>query len=33
VPVDHDTFMEAEFFRTLVLHLIEAAIDELASPP
>lgn len=30
VPVDHETFMEAEFFRTLVLHQIEAAIDELA---
>jgi len=31
VSVDHDTFMEAEFFRTLVLHQIEAAINELAS--
>ena len=31
VPVDHDTFMEAEFFRTLILHQIEKAIDELAS--
>jgi hypothetical protein len=31
VSVDHHTFMEAELFRTLVLHQIEAAIDELAS--
>ena len=31
VPVDHDIFMNAEFFRTLVLHQIESAIDELAS--
>jgi hypothetical protein len=31
VSVDHDTFMEVEFFRTLVLHQIEAAINELAS--
>jgi len=31
ISVDHDTFMDAEFFRTLVLHQLEAAIDELAS--
>ena len=31
VPVDHETFMNAEFFKTLVLHQIEAAINELAS--
>ena len=31
VSVEHNTFMEAEFFRTLVLHQIAAAIDELAS--
>ena len=30
VTVDHDTFMDEEFFRTLVLHQIQAAIDELA---
>ena len=30
ISVDHDTFMNAEFFRTLVLHQLEAAIDELA---
>ena len=29
ISVDHDTFMNAEFFRTLVLHQLEAAIDEL----
>ena len=29
VTVDHDTFMDPEFFRTLVLHQIQAAIDEL----
>jgi len=31
VTVDHETFMDAEFFRTLVLHQLEAAIEELAS--
>ena len=31
VSVDHETFVHEEFFRTLVLHQIEAAIDELAS--
>jgi hypothetical protein len=31
VAVDHDVFMNAEFFRTLVLHQIESAIYELAS--
>jgi hypothetical protein len=31
VTVDHDTFMDPEFFRTLVVHQIEAAIDELAA--
>ena len=31
ISVDHDTFMDAEFFRTLVLHQLEAAIDEMAS--
>jgi hypothetical protein len=30
VMVDHETFMDEEFFRTLVLHQIEAAINELA---
>ena len=32
MAVDHETFMDEEFFRTLVLHQLEAAIDELASP-
>jgi len=31
VSVDHQTFMDAELFRTLVLHQLEAAIEELAS--
>ncbi len=31
VSVDHDTFMDEEFFKTLVLHQVQAAIDELAS--
>ena len=31
VTVDHETFMDEEFFRTLVLHQLEAAIEELAS--
>jgi hypothetical protein len=31
VPVDHETFMDEEFFRTLVLHQLKAAIDELAA--
>jgi hypothetical protein len=31
VSVDHDTFMDAEFFRTLILHQLETAIEELAS--
>jgi hypothetical protein len=30
VPVDHETFMDEEFFRTLVPHQIQAAIEELA---
>jgi hypothetical protein len=30
VSVDHDTFMDDEFFRTLVLHQLKAAIDDLA---
>jgi len=30
VAVDHETFVSGEFFRTLVLHQIEAAIKELA---
>src|SRR4029450_5432069 len=30
MSVDHDTFMDAEFFRTLVLHQLAARIDELA---
>ena len=30
VAVDHDTFMNAEFFRTLVLHQVKAVIAELA---
>jgi len=31
VEIDHDTFMDDELFRTLVLHQLKAAIDELAS--
>jgi len=31
VAVDHETFMSSEFFRTLVLHQVKAAIDELAA--
>jgi hypothetical protein len=31
VGVDHETFMDAAFFRTLVLHRLEAAIEELAA--
>ena len=31
IAVDHETFMNDEFFRTLVLHQIEAAIDDLAA--
>ena len=31
VSVDHETFMDEEFFRTLVLHQLEAAIDQFAS--
>jgi hypothetical protein len=31
VAVDHDTFMDDEFFKTLVLHHLPAAIDNLAS--
>jgi hypothetical protein len=31
VSVDHETFMDEEFFRTPVLHQLEAAIDDLAS--
>ena len=31
VTVDHDTFMDPEFFRTLVLHQIQAAVEELAA--
>ena len=30
VSVDHETFMDEEFFRTLVLHQLQAAIEELA---
>jgi len=30
VEVDHETFVDAEFFRRLVLHQIQVAIDELA---
>jgi hypothetical protein len=33
VSVDHDTFMNDEFFKTLVLHQVQAAIEELASEP
>ena len=31
VTVDHDTFINEEFFRTLVLHQLETAIAELAA--
>ena len=31
VSVDHETFMNEEFFRTLVLHQLKNAIEELAS--
>jgi hypothetical protein len=31
VSVDHETFMNEELFRTLVVHRLIAAIDELAS--
>ena len=31
MAVDHEAFMDEEFFRALVLHRVEAAIDELAS--
>jgi hypothetical protein len=31
VTVDHDTFMDDEFFRTLVLHQLEAVVEELAA--
>jgi hypothetical protein len=31
VGVDHDTFMDEKFFRTLVLHQVEAVIEDLAS--
>ena len=30
IEVDHDTFMNAEFFKTLVLHQVQAVIAELA---
>ena len=30
VAVDHETFMIEEFFSTLVLHQLQAAIEELA---
>ena len=30
VAVDHETFVDEEFFRTLVLHQIAAVIDKLA---
>ena len=30
IAVDHDTFMNAEFFKTLVLHQVQAVIAELA---
>jgi hypothetical protein len=32
VTVDHETFMDEEFFRTLVLHQLRAVVGELASP-
>jgi alpha-glucuronidase len=31
VAVDHETFMNEEFFRTLVLHQLQAAIEKLAT--
>ena len=31
IAVDHETFMSAEHFRTLVLHRVQAAIEELAN--
>jgi hypothetical protein len=31
VAVDHETFIDEEFFRTLVLHQLQAAIEELAA--
>ena len=31
VQVDHETFMDEEFFRTLVLHQLQAAFEELTS--
>jgi hypothetical protein len=31
VAVDHETFMDEEFFRTLVLHQVQASIAELAA--
>jgi hypothetical protein len=31
MAVDHETFMDDEFFRTLVLHQLQAAVDELAA--
>jgi hypothetical protein len=33
VTVDHETFMDEEFFKTLVLHQMEAAIEQVASAP
>jgi hypothetical protein len=30
VAVDHETFMDDQFFRTLALHQLRAAIDDLA---
>ena len=30
LEVDHDTFMDPEFFSTLVLHQLHAVVDELA---
>ena len=32
VSVDHDAFMDASFFRKLVLHEVNAAIAELHEP-
>ena len=32
LEVDHDTFIDAGFFRTLVLHQVDAAITELQEP-
>jgi hypothetical protein len=31
VTVDHETFVDEEFFRTLVLHQLQATIEELAN--